>query len=82
MFHFFVYLVEAPIRANTEHIAKGAGDKRGREREAQQQKSTGTSGDLWKGEGCGGVHGGKQDRHYTDFQEGNRKFEGGEFGVD
>ena len=37
-----------------------------------KQRGTETLGDLWKGEGWGGEHGGIQDGHYRDFQEGRQ----------
>ena len=67
---------------HTERITRGAGDKKGQEREAQNSGGTETLGDLWKGEGWGGVHGVyKMDTSGT-FRKENRELERGGFGVD
>ena len=73
---FFVYLVEAHIRANTKHITRAAGEKKGGEREAE------TFGDLWKIEGWGRVHGINNMDTTATFMKENREFGGGGLGVD
>ena len=51
------------------------------EREAQNSGEQ-TLGDLWKGEGWGGIYGvNKMDTTGT-FREESREFEGGGFGLD
>ena len=68
---FFVYLVEAHMRANTQHTAKGH-ETRGAGVGRTKQWGTETLGDLWKGEGWGWGTWGIQYGHYRDFQEGNQ----------
>ena len=50
--------------------------------ESTKQRETETLGDLWKGEGLGGVHGVyKMDTTET-FRKESREYDGGGFGVD
>ena len=55
-FFFFVYLVEAHVRANTQRTARGD-ETRGAGVGRTKQWGTETLGDLWKREGWGGEHG-------------------------
>ena len=77
---FFVYTVEALMRANTQNIqeeqeTRGAGE--GKKKEC----GTETRRHLWKGEGWGGEHGvykmdttgTSRSLHYRDFQEGQQR---------
>jgi len=47
-----------------------------------KQRGTETSGDLWKGEGWGGEHGGYKMDITGTIKKESREFEGGGFGVD
>ena len=53
---FFVYFVEARVRANTQCTARGH-ETRGAGVGGTKQWGTETLGDLWKGEGWDGEHG-------------------------
>ena len=64
------------MRANTQCIARGAGVGR------TKQWGKETFGDLWKGEGWGGVHGEYKMDITGIFRKESREFEGGGFGVD
>ena len=78
---FLVYLDEARMRANTQHISRGAGDKRGSNGKA---KTVGNS-DIrrsMEGRGMGWGTWDIQDGHTGTFRKENRKFEGGGFGVE
>ena len=55
-FIFFVYIVEARMRANTHRTARGH-ETRGAGEGRTKQWGTETLGDLWKGEGCSGEQG-------------------------
>ena len=88
-FAFFVHIVEARMRTNTQQTIRGAGDKRGG---GGKDKTVGTR-DIRSMEGSGMGWGtcGIQDGHHGDFQDltrlgtfgkEGREFEGGGFGVD
>ena len=51
---FFVYIVEARVRANAQ---QGGHETRGEGVGRTKQWGTETLGDLWKGEGWDGEHG-------------------------
>ena len=77
---FLVYTVEVRRRANTHNIQQEEQETRGAGEGRTKQCGTETFGDLWKGEGWGGVH--KENKMDTtrtfrslqsrDFQEGKQ----------
>ena len=69
------------MRANTQNIEQGEQETRGAGEGRTKQWGTETLGDLWKGEGWGGVNGvNKMDTTGT-FRKESRKFNRGGFGV-
>ena len=66
-----VYIVEAPMRANTKRTTRGAGDKRG---ERRKDKAVGNRAlrRSVEGRGMGWGTRGIQDGHYMDFPEGKQ----------
>ena len=54
---FFIYNVEARMRANIQNVQQGVQEIRGVGKGRSKQWGTETFGDLWKGVGWGGEHG-------------------------
>ena len=81
---FFVHVVEARIRANTQTYNKGSRRREGQEREAQnirEQRHEEICGR--EREGWGGGTQGLSGPYVTGtFRKESREFEGGVFGVD
>ena len=78
---FFVFNVEARIRANSQHI-QGEQETMGTGEGSTKQCGTEAFRHLWKGEGWGGVlRVNKMDTTGT-FRKESRAFEGGRFCVD
>ena len=66
-----------------KHNAQHAGHEiRGARVGRTKQRGTKTSGDLWKGEGWGGEHGGYKMDITGTIKKESREVEGGGFGVD
>ena len=69
---YFVSLVEARMRANTQCTTRGAGDKRGRRGNDKAVVNRDISRSV-EGRGMGWGTQGKQDGYYRDFQEGKQR---------
>ena len=78
----FLYTLSRLVLERTHNAQQGGHETRGVGVGSINQWGTETLGDLWKGEGWGGVH-----KVYTmditgTFRKESREFEGGGFGVD